>query len=139
VITRRGRGVAAKDWLFVGLLVSALGITASMLLSYRSAPKQETAASPATTVEHAVNAATTPTGVAPAQQPVAANVTEITSNPPNAEVVYGGAVIGNTPLRVARADFNADYLLRLSGHESQLVRVTAASPGSILITLKPVH
>jgi hypothetical protein len=135
VITRRGG--AKRDWLFMGLFVAALGTTAAMLLSYQSGGTVEGAALDATNVEHAVNAAadapaTTADGVLPA------NVTEIVSNPPSAEVLFGGAVIGNTPVRVARADFDAEYLVRLNGHDPQLVRVSANSPAKIVVSLKPV-
>jgi hypothetical protein len=134
VITRRG--VSKRDWLFMGLLVAALGVTASMLLSYQSASSVEGPEQDATNVEHAVNAAAD--DPAAQAEPVPANVTEIVSNPPSAEVVFGGAVIGNTPVRVARANFDADYLVRLTGHDPQLVRVNANSPATIVISLKPV-
>jgi hypothetical protein len=139
VITRRPR-TSVRDWLFVGLLVCALGVTASLLLSYRSPSATESADGDATTVEHAVNApgegAAAP-GAA-AQTVPAANATLIVSTPAGAEVVAGGAVIGNTPVRVARTNFDADYLVRLAGHEPQLVRVMPASPTTIAITLKPI-
>jgi hypothetical protein len=134
VITRRG--VSKRDWLFMGLLVAALGVTASMLLSYQSSGTVEGPALDATNVEHAVNAAADPP--AAAADGVPTNVTEIISNPPSAEVLFGGAVIGNTPVRVARADFDADYLVRLNGHDPQLVRVSANSPATIVVSLKPV-
>jgi hypothetical protein len=134
VITRRG--VSKRDWLFMGLLVAALGVTASMLLSYQSASRVDGPALDATNVEHAVNAAAD--GPATQTEAVPTNVTEIVSNPPSAEVVFGGAVIGNTPVRVARANFDADYLVRLSGHDPQLVRVNVNSPATIVVSLKPV-
>jgi hypothetical protein len=130
------RGVSKRDWLFMGLLVAALGVTASMLLSYQSASSVDGPELDATNVEHAVNAAAD--DPAAQAEPVPANVTEIVSNPPSAEVVFGGAVIGNTPVRVARANFDADYLVRLTGHDPQLVRVNANSPATIVISLKPV-
>jgi hypothetical protein len=119
------RGVSKRDWIFMGLLVAALGVTASMLLSYQGASSVDGPELDATNVEHAVNAAAD--DPAAQAEPLPANVTEIVSNPPSAEVVFGGAVIGNTPVRVARANFDADYLVRLTGHDPQLV-----------ISLKPI-
>jgi hypothetical protein len=142
VITRRRR-TSARDWLFVGLLVCALGVTASLLLSYRSPSATVSADTDATTVEHAVTApgegAAAPgtPGTGTEAQAAAGNLTLIVSTPAGAEVVAGGAVIGNTPVRVARTNFDADYLVRLAGHEPQLVRVMPASPTTIAITLKP--
>jgi hypothetical protein len=130
------RGVSKRDWIFMGLLVAALGVTASMLLSYQGASSVDGPELDATNVEHAVNAAAD--DPAAQAEPLPANVTEIVSNPPSAEVVFGGAVIGNTPVRVARANFDADYLVRLTGHDPQLVRVNANSPATIVISLKPV-
>jgi hypothetical protein len=134
IVTRRGS--STRDWLFIGLIVAALGVTASMLLSYRNENNaSEAAAADATNVEHSVNAAAD----SPAKQNAAtapSNVTEIVSNPPNAEVVFGGAVIGNTPVRVARTNFDADYLVRLGGYDPQLVRVSSSSPSTIVVALK---
>lgn len=95
----------------------------------------------ATTIEHVVTPAE-PVAEKAAAKPAqasasAANVTEIVSDPPHAEVVLGGAVIGNTPAQVVRGPKEADYLLRKQGYESQLVRVTPHSGKSISITLRP--
>ena len=59
------------------------------------------------------------------------------SEPAHAEIVIGGAVIGNTPAQIVRGDKDADYLLRKPGYEPQLVRVTPRSPKRISITLHP--
>jgi hypothetical protein len=133
VLTRR-RGTSTRDWLFVGLMVCALGVTASLLLSYGTHSTRESAESAATTVEHAVNP---PVEAAPTPQ-AGEHITQIVSTPPGAEVVAGGAVIGNTPVSVVRSTMDTDYLVRLAGHEPQLVRVMAASPTTIAITLKPI-
>ena len=134
VVTRR-RGTGTRDWMFVGLMVCALGVTASLLLSYRNHGRIESTETDATTVEHAVNAAAE--GVAPPEAQ-AADITQIVSTPAGAEVVAGGAVIGNTPVRVTRTEMDTDYLVRLPGHEPQLVRVMGTSPATIAITLKPL-
>jgi hypothetical protein len=137
IITRKG--VSTRDWIFVALLVGAVGVTAGVFLS-NSSDEADTASSDAATVEHTVNSAVEGEGQQAQQgardvNDVVANVTEIVSNPPNAEVVFGGAVIGNTPVRVARASFDADYLVRIGGFHPQLVRVTSTSPATILVSL----
>lgn len=144
ILTRRAH-VATKDWMFVGLLVAALGVTASMLWSYRNqgteaASHDESDGAGATTVEHAMtaedNGANEATTTA---QAASANVraTELRSDPVGAEVVASGAVVGNTPVRVSRGDGGSEYTLRMPGYEPQLVRVSANSPATIHVTLQP--
>jgi len=140
-----------KDWLFVVALVAALGVTASMLFSYQNETaelseqvEEEEAASALTATDGpppAMNAPTAPTAptaannkAVAAQAPVRA--TELRSQPAGAEVAVQGAVVGNTPVRVARSDRDIDYTLRFPGYEPQVVRVGAQSPAAIAVTLR---
>jgi hypothetical protein len=64
--------------------------------------------------------------------------TLIASEPSGAELLQGGAVLGNTPLRVPRpVNGDATFLVRMPGFESQLVRVTPQSNPAIRIMLIP--
>jgi hypothetical protein len=58
--------------------------------------------------------------------------------PAGAEVIAGNAVVGSTPVRVARGSTDMNYVLRLPGHESKTVRVGPHSPASILVELGPL-
>jgi hypothetical protein len=130
-------GAPPRDWLFVGLLVCALVVTASLLFSYRSQQASEDESErEAATSENAITAQDQDQAAHASTRVVA---TELLSNPSGAEVVVAGAVVGNTPVRVARGDQDTDYLVRMSGYEPQLVRVNAVSPPSILVTLKAQH
>jgi hypothetical protein len=129
----RRQPASSRDWVFIATLAGALAITASMLLSYRR--PHGTRNADAASVEHTISAAEQPTTDEAAQPKAAVPLTELRSDPPGAEVIVGGAVIGNTPVRVAHAEFDTDYLLRLGGYEPQLVRVTSASPNLIQVTL----
>jgi hypothetical protein len=126
-----------KDWLFVVALVAALGVTASMLLSYQSetaelrdqVEEEEAASAPES--ETAPPAMNTPKAAA-----AVVRATELRSQPAGAEVAVQGAVVGNTPVRVARSDRDVDYTLRFPGYEPQVVRVGAQSPPAIAVTLR---
>ncbi|HKP64283.1 MAG TPA: PEGA domain-containing protein [Polyangiales bacterium] len=127
----------AREWMFIGLLVCASAATLYSLLVDDITPVEEDVDA-ATNGEHLVTPAE-PAAEKVAPKPSAAipgNTTEIVSDPPHAEVVLGGAVIGNTPTQVVRGTKEADYLLRKQGYESQLVRVTPHSGNSISITLR---
>jgi hypothetical protein len=132
----------------VVLVVGALGVTASMLLAYHNqsagdagenaegaAPEEEQPEqdAPDDTAQQAARAEP--------EQPAASaggvRATELRSDPVGAEVVVNGAVVGNTPVRVARAGSDIDYTLRLPGYESKIVRVGAQSPATISVTLRP--
>jgi hypothetical protein len=139
--------LSTKEWLFIGLLAVASAATLySLLIDDVTSPLEEDAgAATGVAPEHVVTPAplpnpakaNAPSSPAPAPQPSAAtrNVTEIVSEPAHAEIVLGGAVIGNTPAQVVRGEKDADYLLRKPGYEPQLVRVSPHSPRSITITL----
>lgn len=136
--------LSAREWLFVGLLACASAATLYSLLVDDITPSVEEDTDAITTAaQHVVTPAAEPIPPekpAAAPQPEAATLaatTEIISDPPHAEVVVGGAVIGNTPTQVVRGPRDADYLLRKSGYEPQLVRVTPHSGKSISITLRP--
>lgn len=154
VMARQRRKTNIKDWMFVIALVGTLGVTASMLLFQNEGPDYSD-----DTGEEANNAATDPTDpsiplaiqqpqLPPHQQqpqqpqtpaPVAApaiRATELRSDPPGAEVAVGGAVVGNTPVRVARSDQDVDYVLRQPGYEQQVIRVGSQSPATIAVTLR---
>ena len=66
-----------------------------------------------------------------------ASSTQIISEPAGAEIVYRGAVVANTPARVPRPGYESDFLVRLKGYESQLVRLGPHSGTSIHIVLEP--
>jgi hypothetical protein len=141
--------LSTREWLFIGLLACASAATLySLLIDDVTTPVEEDAeAATAAVPEHVVKPAPLPEpgkvdskpGAQQAAAPAAAsaNLTEIVSEPARAEIVVGGAVIGNTPAQVPRGDKDADYLLRKQGYEPQLVRVTPHSPKSITITLHP--
>ena len=147
ILSKRRNG--KKDWLFVVLVVGALGVTASMLLAYQNqstsdgsetseeaVPEEEAAEQePEAPAEDTAQQAASAEPAQPASSSVRA--TELRSDPVGAEVVVNGAVVGNTPVRVARSDADVDYTLRLPGYESKVVRVGAQSPGAISVTLRP--
>jgi hypothetical protein len=67
-----------------------------------------------------------------------AATTLISTEPSGAELVLGTAVLGNTPLEVARPKQGDDtYVLRLQGFDPQLVRLTPHSGTTISIMLQP--
>jgi hypothetical protein len=143
VILKRRR-TPLKDWAFVIALVAALGVTASMFLSSQSenaeiieeASTAEANAAADPNGAHIANAANTPRPQPTPQAAPAIQATELRSEPAGAEVAVQGAVIGNTPVRVARAETSVDYTLRFPGYESQVVRVGSQSPASIAVTLR---
>jgi hypothetical protein len=138
-----------REWLFIGLLACASAATLySLLIDDVTRPVEDDAdAAAAVAPEHIVRPAplqeqravkpspAVPAAAATSSAAKAANLTEIASEPAQAEIVVGGAVIGNTPAQVVRGDTDADYLLRKPGYEPQLVRVTPHSPKLITITL----
>jgi hypothetical protein len=144
--------LSGREWLFIALLACASAATLySLIVDDITLPHEEQTVEAATTFEHLVkpalpnavlkpgatqltNTAAQLTNTAAA---AATDTTEIVSEPSSAEIVVGGAVIGNTPARVVRGSSEADYLLRKQGYEPQLVRITPHSPKSITITLHP--
>jgi hypothetical protein len=64
--------------------------------------------------------------------------TLISTQPPGAEVLLGGAVLGNTPVEVERPSADELFLVRLTGYEPQLVRLTPGSRDAIHVTLAPL-
>jgi hypothetical protein len=65
--------------------------------------------------------------------------TLIATEPSGAELLLGGAVLGNTPVAVARPVQNDEtYFLRMRGFESQLVRVSPQSGAAIRVTMVPL-
>jgi hypothetical protein len=136
--------LSTREWLFIALLACASAATLySLLIDDVRSVEEETDAATGAAAEHVVTPAPVPepaerteTKAAPATAAAASsNTTEIISEPSEAEIVVGGAVIGNTPARVVRGAQDADYLLRKQGFEPQLVRVTPHSPKTITITL----
>lgn len=70
----------------------------------------------------------------PAPRPI----TLIATEPTGAELLLDGAVIGNTPLEVARpAQGESLYIIRLRSFEQQMVRITSSTHEAIHITLTP--
>jgi hypothetical protein len=65
--------------------------------------------------------------------------TLIATEPSGAELLLGGAVLGNTPVAVARPVQNDEtYFLRMRGFESQLVRISPQSGEAIRVTMVPL-
>lgn len=166
IMSRKVKHGSKRDWVFVVLLVAALGLTASMFLSqqapaeevvdasaYDDDPQyQDEAQDPfAPTTLRPWNAGdkdkTVPgqrqsdTSALTAREPSSANsiqATELRTQPSGAEVLAGNAVVGSTPVRVARGSTDMVYLLRLPGHESKIVRVGPHSQPTILVELAPL-
>jgi hypothetical protein len=68
----------------------------------------------------------------------ASPTTLIATEPSGAELLLGGAVLGNTPVEVARPQQGDEtYFLRMRGFESQLVRVSPHSGSAIRVMLLP--
>jgi hypothetical protein len=167
IMTRRDKKRSSKrDWMFVVMLVAALGLTASMFLS-RQAPADEVVDTSAYDDTQAQSddeqqpdtfatrlapykakpaPADKPTSGAPAQTGQSAQTessisassiqaTELRSLPSGAEVVAGDAVVGSTPVRVARGSMEMTYTLRMPGHTPKVVRVGPQSPPSIMVEL----
>jgi len=122
----------------VVLVVGALGVTASMLLSYRNTGEGdgESAEAVPEEEEQPEDTALQAASAEPAAANSGVRATELRSEPAGAEVVVNGAVVGNTPVRVARASSDVDYTLRLPGYESKVVRVGSQSPATIAVTLR---
>lgn len=76
-----------------------------------------------------------PAAAAPQPSAAAEKTTAIITDPPEAELLLGGAVVGNTPAKVTRSALTTDYLLRKVGYEPQVVRVSPNSPDTITVTL----
>jgi hypothetical protein len=154
--------LSTREWMFIGLLLCASAATLYSLLVDDVTPAVEEDLEAATNVEHVVtpangDLAAAPSGAqpspgadpkaavpaappaptAPPPQPVAAveKMTEIITDPPEAELLLGGAVVGNTPAKVGRSQLTTDYLLRKAGYEPQVVRVSPTSPDTITVTL----
>jgi hypothetical protein len=65
--------------------------------------------------------------------------TLIATEPSGAELLSGGAVLGNTPVAVARPVSREEtYFLRMRGFESQLVRISPQSGEAIRVTMVPL-
>jgi hypothetical protein len=137
VSTPSAKPAAPRSWLPAALSVGAL-VIAGALLWVTTDPEAELPAfgSDATHGAHVVM----PAPLAPAQEPLApaANVTELSSEPAGAEVVLNGAVVANTPTRITRTTYEVDYLVRLPGHDAQLIRVGPKSPAQITVRLLPM-
>lgn len=109
----------------------------------RGAGAPNSTGTPATTTTTAAASSAKPAAqptapsAAPAPQPSAAveKTTAIITDPPEAELLLGGAVVGNTPAKVTRSALMTDYLLRKVGYEPQVVRVSPSSPDTITVTL----
>jgi hypothetical protein len=70
--------------------------------------------------------------------PSVATYTVVATEPSGAELLHGGAVLGNTPLSVPRPTQGDDsYLVRMRGFESQLITLSPRSQEAMLITLFP--
>jgi hypothetical protein len=79
----------------------------------------------------------TPSSV-PQQTSEARPITLIATEPSGAELLLDNAVIGNTPLEVARpTQGDAMYVIRLRGFDPQMVRITSTTRDAIHITLVP--
>jgi hypothetical protein len=81
----------------------------------------------------------TPLPLAPAgaePTPASRPITLIATEPTGAELLLDRAVIGNTPLEVARPSQGESlYIIRLRGFEQQMVRITSTTHDAIHITL----
>lgn len=62
--------------------------------------------------------------------------TLIVSDPPGAEVIHSGSVVGRTPVLVPREVEGSVYLLRKPGYQPQMVQVRPTTPSALNITLK---
>jgi serine/threonine-protein kinase len=83
-----------------------------------------------------------PMPAAPTAQPVAvpavADVLWVESTPAGAEVYQGGALIGNTPLQLARptGPLQISLEVRAAGHRAQEVRLSAMTPPRLSVQLE---
>jgi hypothetical protein len=76
---------------------------------------------------------------APGKQAAPVPLTLISTEPSGAELLVGGAVIGNTPLEVRRPSQGEElYQLRMRGFESQMVKVSLDSREVMHVTLAPI-
>jgi hypothetical protein len=67
-------------------------------------------------------------------------VTLIATEPSGAELLQGGAVLGNTPMEVPRpSDGLEEFSVRMPGFQSETVRLTPQSKEAIRLTLTPVN
>jgi len=125
-----GASLWRSNWLRSGLgavciVVGALGFGWSLRDETAHSPSQDPLPPVATPVDPAVPA----TGVP---------LTLISTEPSGAELLVGGAVIGNTPLEVRRPSQGEElYLLRLRGFEPQMVKISLHSREAMHITLAP--
>ena len=126
--TSFGRNLLERLPLVLGaLLAIALVAGATMWLKQR------------TTDTNAVRSIPISENASPAQPGAAgAEMTTIATEPSGAELLLGGAVLGNTPVEVTRPRHGDEtYFLRMRGFESQLVRVSPHSGSAIRVMLLP--
>lgn len=110
----------------VCIVIGALGFGWSLRDETAHSPSQNPASTVATPVD-------------PASPPTDVPLTLISTEPSGAELLVGGAVIGNTPLEVRRPGQGEElYLLRLRGFEPQMVKVSRHSREAMHITLAPI-
>ncbi|MBX3275584.1 MAG: serine/threonine protein kinase [Sandaracinaceae bacterium] len=108
-----------------------------------AAPPSEPVRAPDPQVEPAnVQPATTPAPTTP--DPVAAPAPEppamvmLRSEPPGAEVLLDGVMVGNTPVEVPRPASGAQLVtLRLRGHRESTVQLSPRTGDSVSLTLEP--
>ncbi len=120
----------ARTRAVVGLVLIALSVGVGWwILEGQTAPPKLAQPLPATS-----------SGSSSANQPGADSrpITLIATEPTGAELLLDNAVIGNTPLEVARpTSGDAMYVIRLRGFEPQMVRITNTTREAIHITLVP--
>jgi len=117
--------------LTVGAVAAALVTLAAHLKQRDDAQAQATPPSSSTSV--VANAAPT----APLEPvPDSHRRIRVESQPSGAHVVFRGAVVGTTPTEVPAPEGDELFLLRLPGHQTQLLQLSSASDPRILVVMQ---
>jgi hypothetical protein len=114
----------------IGVVATALVVLAAYL---KPRPDSVSAAQPSAVAVPAVAAAAEPAPPAVVPGPRI----RVESEPTGAHVVYQGAVVGTTPTEVPLPQGEMLYLLRLPGHQSQLLQLSPTSDARIVVAMRP--
>jgi len=116
-------------------VIPAAVIPAPVVPSPVAAPAAPAGDAPALAIAPPIPAAPTPQPVA---VPAAADVLWVESTPAGAEIYQGGALIGNTPLQLARPSgpLQISLEVRAAGHRAQEVRISAMTPPRLSVQLE---
>ena len=138
----QNRGLMVAVIAVVLVVLGGVGLAAALFLVGGEEPSEETLAA----IEPVVPDAGSGAPVAPPEPPAtptevgtaAPRAVEIASEPSGAQVVVGGAMVGNTPVTIPApgGDVTREVEIRLRGHETETFQLTATSPNRFDVVLR---